>query len=212
MIFRRHPRWLPKRFAPRLLPSYPQNSSHPLPLTLSCRLLTRLSPLECAVTSKHRVLPGFGRNCPSATPLECALTKRAVVTPLECAVTKKVGGIPIPRDFPISIFEFPCSRSSARLQTCGAASTLLAGDTTLDARSFTGSSGLRLHPVCGLPLFHHLPRSGARAGGQAGRRRNGLPGRAGNPQPRAAHPARALGHGGYSRPDAPLYQVDHRVG
>ena len=108
MIFRRHPRWLPKRFAPRLLPSYPQNSSHPLPLTLSCRLLTRLSPLECAVTSKHRVLPGFGRSCPPVTPLECAVTQIDAVTPLECALTKKGGGGgSLPRDFPISIFEFP---------------------------------------------------------------------------------------------------------
>src|SRR5213082_2599898 len=92
MIFRRHPRWLPKRFAPRLLPSYPQNSSHPLPLTLSWRLLTRLTPLECAVTSKHRVLPGFGRNCPRVTSLECAVTQINAVTPLECALTKKLGG------------------------------------------------------------------------------------------------------------------------
>src|SRR2546429_5741186 len=53
---------------------------------LNCRLLAGLSPLECAVPSKHRVLPGFGRSCPSVTSLECALTKRAVVTPLECAV------------------------------------------------------------------------------------------------------------------------------
>src|SRR5213078_1207718 len=49
-------------------------------------------PLECAVTSKHRVLPGFGRSCPSVTPLECAVTQIDAVTPLECAVTKKGGG------------------------------------------------------------------------------------------------------------------------
>src|SRR5947207_478755 len=44
-------------------------------LAVNCRLLAGLSPLECAVTSKHRVLPGFGRSCPSVTSLECALTK-----------------------------------------------------------------------------------------------------------------------------------------
>ena len=51
-----------------------------------------LSPLECALTSKHRVLPGFGRSCPPASPLESALTKTVSANPLECALTKKVGG------------------------------------------------------------------------------------------------------------------------
>ena len=51
-----------------------------------------ISPLECAVTSKHRVLPGFGRSCPPVTPLECAVTQIDAVSPLECALTKKVGG------------------------------------------------------------------------------------------------------------------------
>src|SRR5438105_10714684 len=60
-------------------------------LAVNCRLLAGLSPSECAVTSKHRVLPGFGRNCPPATPLECAVTQIDAVTPLECAVTKKWG-------------------------------------------------------------------------------------------------------------------------
>ncbi len=142
MIFRRHPRWLPKRFAPRLLPSYPQNSSHPLPLTLSCRLLTRLSPLECAVTSKHRVLPGFGRNCPPATPLECAVTKKwgegvqsvgddSLFARCEhhilwrpkrlfqfvVAKTSSHTDSSAPRDFPISLFEFRTSRALAEYRT-----------------------------------------------------------------------------------------------
>ena len=51
-----------------------------------------LNPLECALMSKHPVLPGFGRSCLSVTSLESALTKIASVTPLECAVTKKGGG------------------------------------------------------------------------------------------------------------------------
>ena len=115
MIFRRHPRWPPKLFALRLLPSHPRlpifsitlseplcfqqlptiKSSNPLvfktirnapgvwvlPLCFNVQTLQRvifkrgLSPLECALTSKHRVLPGFGRNCPSVTPLECAVAK-----------------------------------------------------------------------------------------------------------------------------------------
>jgi hypothetical protein len=35
-----------------------------------------LSPLECAVLDKYRVLPGFGRSCPYVTPLECADAKK----------------------------------------------------------------------------------------------------------------------------------------
>lgn len=49
-------------------------------------------PLECAFTSKHRVLPGFGRSCPSVTSLKSALTKAVFITPLECALTKNRGG------------------------------------------------------------------------------------------------------------------------
>jgi len=66
-----------------------QRSSPISPLVTRRYLVT---PLECAVTSKHRVLPGFGRNCPPVTPLECAVTQINAVTPLECALTKKVGG------------------------------------------------------------------------------------------------------------------------
>src|ERR671922_532932 len=35
------------------------------------------SPLECALTTKHRVLQGFGRNHPRVSALECALAKAA---------------------------------------------------------------------------------------------------------------------------------------
>jgi hypothetical protein len=59
----------------------PQVTSHP-----------SLSPLECAVLDKYRVLPGFGRSCPYVTPLECADPQNAPVTPLECADAKKKGG------------------------------------------------------------------------------------------------------------------------
>jgi hypothetical protein len=51
-----------------------------------------LSPLECAVLDKYRVLPGFGRNRPHVSPLECADPQNAPVSPLECADAKKVGG------------------------------------------------------------------------------------------------------------------------
>src|SRR5437762_9274483 len=61
-------------------------------LTVSCQLLAGLSPLECAVTSKHRVLPGFGRSCPPITPLECALTKRSPRNPFRMRTYKKSGG------------------------------------------------------------------------------------------------------------------------
>src|SRR5438105_247926 len=63
------------------------------PLECAVPRFRALSPLECAVTSKHRVLPGFGRSCPPVTPLECAVTQIDAVTPLECAVPKKDGGL-----------------------------------------------------------------------------------------------------------------------
>ena len=74
---------------------YPLRRSHqssPISPFVTRRYL--VTPLECAVTSKHRVLPGFGRSCPPVTPLECAVTQIDAVTPLECALTKKVGGPP----------------------------------------------------------------------------------------------------------------------
>jgi hypothetical protein len=36
--------------------------------------VSSLSPLECALVDKHRVLPGFGRDRPPTTPLFSALT------------------------------------------------------------------------------------------------------------------------------------------
>jgi hypothetical protein len=69
----------------------------PLPisslLTIHCSLPTaHLSPLECAVLDKYRVLPGLGRSCPHVSPLECAVPKNVSASPLECADAKKVGG------------------------------------------------------------------------------------------------------------------------
>ena len=123
---RHHPFKAPKSHAIRPLPPFLRFSApfasrrDPFPAPGSSRSTAgrfedhlnatplRISPLECAVTSKHRVLPGFGRSCPPVTPLECAVTQIDAVTPLECALTKKGGGGgSLPRDFPISIFEFP---------------------------------------------------------------------------------------------------------
>src|SRR5947208_1634193 len=63
--------------------------------TFQRRTLKRsLTPLECAVTSKHRVLPGFGRNCPPATPLECAVTKTRPRNPFRMRSSEKRWGVP----------------------------------------------------------------------------------------------------------------------
>src|SRR5437763_3470156 len=59
--------------------------------TVKCQLLTRLSSLECAVPSPCSwlfILKDLSREL---SPLECAVTKIALLTPLECAVTKKWG-------------------------------------------------------------------------------------------------------------------------
>src|SRR5438045_1133709 len=82
------------------LPSFPASSAAACGdssillelLAVNCRLLAGLSPLECAVPSKHRVLPGFGRSCPSVTSLECALTKGSPRNPFRMRSYKKSGG------------------------------------------------------------------------------------------------------------------------
>ena len=66
----------------------------------------KINPLECALTSKHRVLPGFGQNCRRPSPLECAVAKTPPASPLECALTKKWGrgaSLP-PANHPSTIF------------------------------------------------------------------------------------------------------------
>ena len=63
---------LRREFNPQLLPS----GSCFLSRCFQSPATPEISSLECALTSKHRVLPGFGRNRPSVTPLECALTKK----------------------------------------------------------------------------------------------------------------------------------------
>src|SRR5438045_7103640 len=87
------------------------------PLECAVPRFRALSPLECAVTSKHRVLPGFGRSCPPVTPLECAVTKSRPLTPLEWAVTKKGGGRAMSSRF--SNFEFPTSHALADADPIG---------------------------------------------------------------------------------------------
>lgn len=80
-----------------LIPVFRRNAKWAL-LRLAARPATdKINPLECALTRKYRVLPGFGRNCPPITPLQSALTETASVTPLECALTQKPrgeGGLP----------------------------------------------------------------------------------------------------------------------
>src|SRR5260370_36306566 len=61
-----------------------------------------LSPLECAVADKHRVLPVFSRNCLASSSLESTLMSILVsvdskwftvmLSPLESALTKNTGG------------------------------------------------------------------------------------------------------------------------
>src|SRR5713226_3093407 len=63
-----------------------------------------LSPLECAVADKHRVLPVFSRNRQASSPLEATLMRTPVsvdskwftvrLTPLESALTKNTRGTP----------------------------------------------------------------------------------------------------------------------
>src|SRR5713226_2878571 len=62
-----------------------------------------LSPLECAVADKHRVLPVFSRNRQASSPLEATLMSILVsvvskwftvrLTPLESALTKNTRGV-----------------------------------------------------------------------------------------------------------------------
>ena len=61
--------------------------------------LVTLSPLQSALTNKHRVLPCFGRNYPSVSSLESALPQNPSASPLESALTKKGGGVLIDKDF-----------------------------------------------------------------------------------------------------------------
>ena len=48
------------------------------PATLSLCSAIPLSPLECALADKHRVLPVFSRNRPPSSPLEATLMSTAV--------------------------------------------------------------------------------------------------------------------------------------
>jgi len=68
--------------------------TYPLPCPTVRQRSTSAGPLECALTSKHRVLPGFGRSCPSVSSLESAVTEHPSLTPLECALTKSGGWAP----------------------------------------------------------------------------------------------------------------------
>ncbi len=65
-----------------------------------------LSPLECAVADKHRVLPVFSRDCPASSSLESTLMSilvsvdskwfTVILSPLESALTKNPRGRVLP--------------------------------------------------------------------------------------------------------------------
>ena len=57
----------------------------------TCELSNALCPLSATLTADLRVLPCFGRDRPSATPLDATLTDLAPVTPLSATLTKNVG-------------------------------------------------------------------------------------------------------------------------
>jgi len=67
---------------------------------ISVRLV--LSPLECVLAAKHRVLPVFSRNTKHSSPLETTLTSHPVcvdskrltgiLSPLNATLTKNIGG------------------------------------------------------------------------------------------------------------------------
>ena len=76
-----HPRRSPNSFL-NLIPipfSLSPNSDIP-PAAFSPRSAIPLSPLECAVPDKHRVLLVFSRNRPHLSPLECAVPSPLVTT------------------------------------------------------------------------------------------------------------------------------------
>jgi hypothetical protein len=70
------------------------------------RSTTALNPLECALATKHRVLPVFSRNRPQLTALDATLTRISIsvhskgfaekLTPLDATLTKKAGWGPLP--------------------------------------------------------------------------------------------------------------------
>jgi hypothetical protein len=53
------------------------------------------TPLSATLTADLRVLPCFGRSCPSASPLDATLTKTTAVTPLAATLTKTRGRGPL---------------------------------------------------------------------------------------------------------------------
>src|SRR5260370_8065388 len=75
-----------------------------------------LSPLECAVADKHRVLPVFSRDCPASSSLESTLMSilvsvdskwfTVILSPLESALTKNPRGrlLPTSQRANVSIF------------------------------------------------------------------------------------------------------------
>jgi hypothetical protein len=71
-----------------------ERSSFPA-LGFQLSTLDLLTPLNATLTANLRVLPCFGRNCPSTSPLDATLTKSSPVTPLSATLTKKPGEAPV---------------------------------------------------------------------------------------------------------------------
>jgi hypothetical protein len=73
-----------------------------IPTCPGCSRKILLSPLECALPDKHRVLPVFSRNRPQLNPLEATLTRMPTsvhskgftgdLSLLDATLTKNIGG------------------------------------------------------------------------------------------------------------------------
>ena len=95
MILAQHPR--------PLFPAKPLRSRR-------LRVRSSLNPLECAVLSKHRVLPCFSRNRAPTSTLECALARALIHKSFRMRSSEKSGGMGYSRLF-LSPNSFPCHTS-----------------------------------------------------------------------------------------------------
>src|SRR5260370_17251258 len=79
MVVATHPRRSPHSLVtPTPISCPPSPNSDICPATLSLCSAIPLSPLECALADKHRVLPVFSRNRPPSSPLDATLTQALV--------------------------------------------------------------------------------------------------------------------------------------
>src|SRR5260370_10425305 len=79
MVVATHPRRSPHSLVtPTPISCPPSPNSDICPATLSLCSAIPLSPLECALADKHRVLPVFSRNRPPSSPLDATLAQALV--------------------------------------------------------------------------------------------------------------------------------------